>query len=196
LKSAFGLTLLLASAASIPAATINLSGTFNQDDDLVVFVYSVQNTGLVTVSTTSYATGGFQTILSLFDSSGSFLFDNSGYGSASDATLSWNSLGGSLYYVALTQYDNYALQPTLNDGFSQQGNGNFTATLPFNLPTPGGKFLLPGGEQRTGAWAVQFDSADPTLQAQQIPEPQSWLLLLSGALGLGWFGLRSRKRFQ
>ena len=173
------LSLLVVLSTSSLAATIGFSGNFSVDDDVQLFSYTVQSTGPVTVATTSYAGGGFQTILTLFDVNGNFLFDNTGYGTATDAAFSWVSVANAQYIVALTQYDNFAVQPTLADGFVQQGNGNFTATLPFNNPTPGGSFLLPGGEQRTSDWAVEFTSADPTLSAQTVPEPST--LFLTGA---------------
>jgi hypothetical protein len=179
--------LLCASSACFGAATFNFSGVFGADDNVVLFTYQVQTTGQVSVFTTSYATGGFQTVLSLFDSNRLFQFDNNGFSNATDASLTWNSVAGERYTIALTEYDNLAFGPTLDDGFTEQGNGNFTATPPFNLPVPGGAFLLPGGEQRTGNWAVSFSSAVPSFTATQIPEPASGLLLMGGvALLAGW----------
>jgi len=186
--------LLLCGSSACFAGTVDFSGVFGADDNVVLFTYTVQNTGLVNVFTTSYATGGFQTVLSLFDSNRLFQFDNNGFGTATDAALSWNSIAGQQYIIALTEYDNLAVGPTLDDGFTEQGNGNFTATLPFNLPAPGGSFLLPGGEQRTANWAISFSSPDPTLAAAQVPEPASGFLLMGGiALLAGWKKLRKQQ---
>lgn len=172
----------LAAAAVAPAEIIVFSGNFTQDDDVQYFHYRVDNTGPVTVSTTSFAGGGFSPILTLFDPAGAFLFDHAGYGTNSDATLSWNSLGGVEYIIALTQYDNYANGPELSNGFVRDGQGNFTAEPPFNPSMPGGSFLLPGPEQRTSAWSIEFSSADPTLTAAPIPEPSTAVTGISGAL--------------
>ena len=187
--------LLLCSTSAFAGTVFNLSGTFNTDDQLQLFYYSVANTALVSISTTSFATGGFSPVLTVFDSTGAFQFDNQGYGTNTDATLSWNSLAGMKYLVVLTQYDNVSPGPGYNfsDGFSEQGNGNFTADLPFNLPTPGGSFLLPGGEQRTNQWAVTFSSDEETLTL--VPEPGTVGLWLGGITLLAAWKRRTIHRF-
>ena len=153
--------------------------------------------------TTSFATGGFAPLLALFDGTGSLLFADSGIadnncvlngvdpatGDCYDSRLSWNSIGGAPYIIALTEYDNFALGPTINDGFLEQGNGNFTAAPPFNNPVPGGSFLLPGDIQRTANWSLNFQSADPSLTAIQltVPEASTAALCLGGFLLLAGF---------
>jgi len=177
-----GIGLFLAGATVANAATISTSGLFTQDDDVQLFQYYVLADGDVTVRTTSYAVGGFQTVLSVFDSAHNFLFSDSGYGANRDATLTWSSITGQLYIVALTQYLNESPGPgyTLEDGFSQVGTGNYTAQPPFNNPTPGGSFLMPGGEQRTANWAVEFSAADST-GLRVVPEPSTFVLLAGGS---------------
>jgi hypothetical protein len=190
----------------ISATVFNFSGTFTTDDFVQGFHYTVQNTGQVEVFTTSFATGGFAPILSLFDDAGNLQFYNVGSqtndcanngtdpatGACWDARLSWNSLAGTQYLIALTEDDNLPKGPTLLDGFFEQGNGNFTAAPPFNIPVPGGSFLLTGPVQRTGDWAVTIQAADPTLSASQIPEPSTAALFLTGA-GLVAFWRRTKK---
>jgi hypothetical protein len=183
------IALLLCGASGASAGVVGFNGSFGADDDVHLFHFSVQNTALVTVETTSYALGGFQTILSLFDADGNFQFDHSGYSTADDAFFIWNAIAGVQYNVALTQYDNYAVQPNLSDGFVRQGTGNFTAELPFNNPMPGARFLLPGGEQRTGNWTVQFSSDEDSLAADQVPEPAT-LFLGASALAAILIGRR------
>jgi hypothetical protein len=172
--------LLFCSALASANIIVTWNGDFAQDDSQQVFHYFVQNTGPVHVYTTSYAPGGFQTVLSLFDDTGNFVFGNDGYGTASDADLSWNSVAGTDYLVVLTEYDNFANGPTYADGFTEDGMGNFTANPPFNNPLPGG-FYLPGGEQRTSNWSVTFDSADAT-GLVVLPEPATWGLGVAGAM--------------
>jgi hypothetical protein len=188
-------TALLSFAATTGfAGTIGFSGTFPADDFVQIFHFSVQNLGPVTISTTSY-NPGFEPILSLFDSTGTFQFLNDGNANspAGDAVLTWNSLAGENYIVALTEYDNYPVEQDpgagrLSAGFTRDGQGNFTAAgPPFGLAVPGGSFLLPDGTQLTGNWSVNFSSADPTLQASSVPEPASGVLLLAGAgLLIAW----------
>lgn len=187
---------LLGFAASASAGPI-FSGNFTSDDNVVFFHYQVQNTALVDVFTTSYAGGGFSPILTLFGANGEFLFDNAGYPTDTDAALSWNSVAGMEYIIALTQYDNYAIGPTLADGFRQQGMGNYTAEPPFNPTIPGGSFLLPGPTQRSSAWSVSFESNEPTLSVSgpsAIPEPATTVLTLCGVLALAvWTRRRSHQ---
>jgi len=201
------LGLLLAGVSPGLAATIfNFSGAFSTDDFVQGFHYSVQNTGQVDIFTTSFATGGFAPILSLFDDAGNLQFYNVGSqtndcvnngtdaatGACWDARLSWNSVTGTQYLITLTEDDNLPLGPTLADGFLEGGNGNFTAQPPFNPTVPGGSFLLPGLVQRTGDWALTIQSAEPTLSASEVPEPSTAALFLTG-VGLVAFWRRTKK---
>jgi hypothetical protein len=179
----------LAVALVIPAAagSIDFTGVFSQDSDAQLFAYSVQNQGTVTVATTSYQSGGFSPILSVFDSTGQFLFDDAGYGNNTDASLTWNSLAGMQYIVTLTEWDNLPNAANddgnLSEGFVEAGNGNFTANPPFSpTPLPGGFYTGPGGSQLSGNWAVTFSAADAAgLTASALPEPASFALVLAGA---------------
>jgi hypothetical protein len=194
---------LLATATVAPAVTISFQGNFTNDNDVMFFHYSVANTGLVTIETTSFnATDlGFSPILTVFNSLGVFQFENVGYSNpiASDASLSWNSLGDEDYIVALTQYDNSAVENfdsgQLSAGFLHDldADPNFTALSPFNPDIPGGSFLLPGPEQRSSYWAIEFTSADPTLQVA-VPEPSTAVSSVAGGVMLAaWFAARRRK---
>jgi hypothetical protein len=180
-KLRFGLIgLFLLGGFAAHADTVSVSGVFAQDDQVQLFFYQVPTTGFVTVSTTSYAGGGFLPVLSLFDfNTHEFLFADTGYSLNQDASLMWNSVGGEWYIVALTQYGNDANGPTLEDGFKEQGNGNYTAFPPYNPDMPGSSFLNPGPEQRTPDWTVQFDSAAPGLVV--APEPSTFVLFGSAA---------------
>ena len=181
--------LLTATAVSAWGGTVNFSGVFGSDDAVQLFTYTVQNGGQVTVSTTSYATGGFSPILSLFDSTGQFLFDDAGYNNSpeSDAMLQWVSAGGAQYVIALTEYDNFPVASgdngNLSEGFTEAGNGNFTAAPPFNNYLTGGFYDGPGGAQRTADWALTISapSGAGPLTATQLPEPASFVLTLAGA---------------
>jgi hypothetical protein len=206
IRAAVILALLAVASSGYSATVFNFNGTFTADDDIQQFVYTVLNTGPVDVFTTSFANGGFAPVLSLFDNLGVLQTYNVGSQTNDcvnngqdpvtlgcwDARLSLNSVAGTQYLIILTQDDNIPLGTTLLDGFSEQGNGNFTAKPPFNNPVPGGKFLLSGPIQRTGDWALTIQSADPTLTAGQVPEPSTTALLLTGG-GLLALWRRTRK---
>jgi hypothetical protein len=168
----------LVTASSLPASIISVFGTFITDDEQAKIYYTVQNEANVTVSTTSFATGGFLPILSVFDDTGNFVDLNSGGASNSDASLTWTSHAGVQYLVVLTEYDNFPnLIPTntYSDGFTRDGQGNFTELL-YGFPGP---FRL-DSDQLTGDWTVEFTSTDPSLLV--TPEPGTAALLLGGAL--------------
>src|SRR5579883_3481991 len=193
LRIILSIAALAIAASTAASADVIISGTSPMDDTVAFFLYSVQSTADVTVQTTSYATGGFEPILTLFDDAGNELFFDSGYATAGDASFSWNSLAGVTYTVALTEYDNFANGPTLGDGFAEQGNGDFTAQPPFNPSDPGGAFQLPGPIQLDGDWTVAFSSSEPTLSALETPEPPAFPLALCAAL-IGLPLLRKRLR--
>src|SRR4051812_48880370 len=130
--------LLLWGAPAFASTVYNFSGTFSADDNMVLFTYTVQNLSQVDIFTTSYATGGFSPVITVFDSTGLFQFEDQGI--SRDASLSWVSNPGEQYLVVLTEYDNVSFGPLshFSDGFTEQGQGNFTARPPFNPPLPGG----------------------------------------------------------
>jgi hypothetical protein len=207
----FLLALLFVGASPGLAGTVfNFANTFPTDDFVQMFHYTVQNTAPVEIFTTSFATGGFAPVLSVFDNLGNLVSYNVGSqtndcvnnaqdpatGACWDARLAGpllaiNSVAGTQYLITLTEDDNLPWGPTLADGFFEQGNGNFTAAGLFGPLVPGGSFLLASGAQRTGDWAVTIQSDEPTLVAT-IPEPSTAALFLTGA-GLLAFWRRTKK---
>lgn len=167
--------------SSASASTISYNGAFTHDDDEQIFYYNVANQGSVTVQTTSFAVGGFIPILSLFDTNGNFLFLDSGYAGNVDALLSWVSDANTNYLIMLTEYDNFPNALRLSDGFTEDGQGDFTTVLS-GFPGP---FRDPFGDQLTGDWAVTFTSAEPSLIAG-LPEPSALWLSGPGMLLLFW----------
>jgi len=192
--------ILVVPYSSVHADTITLSGTFSQDDNVQLFDITQTTTDDLTIYTSSFASGGFTPVLSLFDASGNFITaddgsQNSGcnallspdptyYDACWDAIIVFPSAPGTNYIVALTEDDNTFQDAVLSpEGFSEYGNGNFTGVN----NGYGGSFQLADGTQRTPDWTINIVSTDPTLSAQEagVPEPASGLLLLSGLTFLG-----------
>jgi len=209
---------LLAGCSIGTANTIDFSGSFIFDTDVQFFIYQSATPGLVTVSTSSFADGGFAPMLALYDSTGARLFtadgpanndcavanqaDVLGTGFCYDTQLSWDSLANVKYYVALTEYDNIALgsipvnQPmnTWNTGtnFTYSPDFNFTSGAPFGPGCGQDGFCLNDGHPRGNGWAVTFTS-DENLTVI-TPEPGPAFLLLSGLSLVGGRFLRVRSR--
>jgi hypothetical protein len=214
----FAALLCLAGSLALGAAGFSFTGTFAQDDQLELFQFTAPSAS-VTLRTWSYASGtnaagnfiaagGFDPVLSLFNATGGLTgsspliaSNDDGIGVAVDpvtgngfdSLLSLTSLlAGDTYVLVLSQYDNLAFGPTYGDGFSQVGNGNFTAgefgcggTAPFCDSTPA---------QRNGNWAVDIVGvgAASDITNSSAPEPGSFLLLAAGVLGLALARTRAK----
>lgn len=160
------------------AATLTFSGIFTTDDEVSYGLFQVLPGQDVTVKTTSYATGGFDPLLTIFDSNGLVINTNDDGGCGTvpaaanghclDAYL-YLSITGGTYSFYVTQSPNSPLGD-LADGFALVGSGNFT----------GGPFLDSFNYQRAGDWVVVIEGA------QAIPEPSTWVLMVSGACALLW----------
>jgi len=174
----FGYVLATFILSASAHAGITLHGTFAADDDMFTAGFALAVPANITIDTTSFATGGFAPVVSLFDSLGNLLvFDDGGVaplacgpravdpatGFCLDAYINGLLAAGS-YTVVLTEWDSVPFGPTLSDGFLEQGAGNFT----------GGPFLLNAGPgyQRTGNWTLEI----PGVAA---PEPS-----FAGLLGI------------
>jgi len=139
----------LGSVTAFGNTSYSFTGTFTQDDQVQLFPFTITDpVDFVTMDTLSWAggtnlalqlipAGGFDPVLSLFDGSGNYVtFNDDGTcgqvgmyeGNCYDAYISMALSAGS-YTLALTESNNFPNTPTLADGFTQQGNGNFTTSL-------------------------------------------------------------------
>jgi PEP-CTERM motif len=192
----FCLTLGVASASS------SFQGTFLTDDQVQFFSFTLASTATVTLQTFSYAGGtnansvvipggGFDPILTVFDSTGKVEFSDNdgtcaqvgdGAGGCLDSYLQLVSLAAGTYTLALTENDNEALGPNLSNGFSEAGNGDFTGS---EFGCGNGVFCDAAGDSQDGNWAVDIvgaTSASPSGAA--VPEPGTLGLLVAGFGGL------------
>jgi hypothetical protein len=211
-----GLPLLLGMALSIAflpgvarADNLTLQGTIGADDAVQLFDFTVATLGSVDLRSYGYAggatstgmvvpSGGFETILTLFDSSGNLLSENDdGAGVATDPSTGLagdsritGTLNAGRYVLALTQYDNFA-RGKLAEGFVETGHPNFTADPNFTTggPCPGNQFRdISGapGRCRNGNWTVDFIGVATVAPVAPVPEPSTAGLLLLSCLGFAW----------
>lgn len=162
---------LLTFAGAAFAGDFTFSGSFVKDDDVSFFRFDVTDAASpVTLTTDSYAAGGFDPILSLFRGSDNSLIadnDDISFPDNKDSRIEI-TLDPGTYLVALTQSDNFAFGPKLGEGFIRQGEGNFT----------GGPFLDPNAGQRTGSFGVSIQNV--TGAGIAAPEPASAGLAVLG----------------
>ena len=197
----------LSMSAAASAASFSFTGAFNQDDDIRLFSFDLAATSTVTLQTWSYGggtnaegavipAGGFHPVVSLFSPSG-MLMDSvseglcgpqmmdSATGLCGDAYMQ-KSLDAGSYTVALTQFFNVPVGPTLSGGFLQAGTGNFTGPT---CSDPGGSFLDTADidcDQRTNQYALDIVGVDAAAAADgAVPEPASLLLFVPALLFMG-----------
>jgi hypothetical protein len=198
LKTVFltGLLCLSSSASAVPT-DFDFSGTFTNDNDIVLLNFSIDSTSAVTIFSSSWIAGdsglGFDPILSIWDSSGT-LIQQQDDGHNIGQTLSngvlydhgtWDSyfsisLGGGNYTASIGQYDNFANGTSLADGFRYDGNPNFTFDNGYGTAD-----LFNGvwsaTDTRTGDWEFHILNVET---ATVVPIPATVWLFGSGLLGL------------
>jgi len=175
------------------SADFSLEGSFLADDQVQLFTFSLNSASTVALRTWSYAgginalretipSGGFDPILTLFSSSG-LLIDQNDDGSQSlqteqgfDANLEANLSPGT-YVVSLTQFDNFAVGPSLNDGFRYSQSPTFTSFFGCS----NGRFCDSDANDRTGKWAVDFVGVASASSLQsEVPESGTTVITLVG----------------
>lgn len=151
------------------ASTYTSSGQFQADDSLSELTFSVNSASNFSAATTSYASGGFVPVFTLFNDTTGTVIDSNG-SAISDATLS-DLLSTGTYDLFLSEFPNVAIN-NLSDGFLYAGVPNITGQLQGGT----GMFIDDiTGQQRTANYAFTASTTAVT------PEPSSLLLMLPGA---------------
>ncbi|MCU1322157.1 MAG: sorting protein [Acidobacteriaceae bacterium] len=188
------------SSAACKADDFSFTGSFSTINDVQLFTFTVGANSNVVLRSYSYAggtnsagtaiaEGGFDPILALFQGTGATALQigqnddgacgqvpvDSVTGACFDVYLAVADLTPGTYTVSIQDYANFAIGPTLGDGFT---NGALT----------GGTFIDFTGANRTNFWAFDVlgvESAEvPVPPDGTVPEPSSIALLGSGALGV------------
>ncbi len=189
---------------------------FTTDGSSTVYLVSYGYGGGVQADGNVVLPGGFDTILALFDAAGNLIDQNddgdSSCFSGAEALVpgidagnadphtgaTWDTCLSSLldpgtYTVAVMQYDNFANGPTLADGFTRSGEGNFTAT---NTECTQGQFCdvsaTPVFTNRTNFWAFDVLNVQEASVVEPEPTPEPATLALVGA-GFALLGVRRRR---
>lgn len=181
----------LSFAAPASATDFSYTGSLSDPNDVLMFNFTVGSPSTITLRSYSYAGGtnaagtlvaggGFDPILTLFDSTGFEINHNDDGGSAHvpcDAGRCYDVylqqlLSPGTYTVSIQAYSNFAIGPYLSNGFENDGT--------FNGRTSSYAFDILGVDQ-----AVQVNGA--------VPEPSTWAMMLFG-FGAAGAALRQQKK--
>jgi hypothetical protein len=204
-------TLMFGASSPSQAANFSFTGTFTGDADVQLFDFTVGAPSIVTLLTYSYAggtnsvgavipAGGFDPILSLFDSSGLLIDQNDDgvfpdvgidpiTGVAWDTYLETALLGAGDYTVAVSQYDNMAEGSQLSDGF-RRSDAFFTTTI-LGGSCLSGQFCDAANDQRTNSWAFDILNVESAV-IPAVPVPAAVWLFGTALIGLVGFGKRRK----
>jgi len=97
----FAALLMLSGPVQAWCGTLTFSGAFAFDNDVHIITFSTTHTGLTSVFTTSFASGGFLPVISLFDSGGNIIASDGGLFNSA-AAFPYNGIAGASYSLAVT----------------------------------------------------------------------------------------------
>jgi hypothetical protein len=201
---ATSIILSLTTASTVRAADFDFSGTFTNDNDVLRLDFSVGSDSNITIFSSSWDDGGFDPILSIWDSSGQLIAQQDdgyivGQTSSNDVVYthgSWDSyytqfLTAGNYTATIAQYSNFAVGTNLSQGFWYDGVGNENFTS--NYGCSNGQFcgVWTYNDNRTNEWAFHILNVDDAVIIDPVhaPEPSSLL----GLIGIGVIGLTVKR---
>ncbi len=184
------------------ALDFDFNGTFTHDNDIALSSFTVGATSTVTIFTSSWQSGGFDPILTLWNSSGNFVFEQDDSGASGsalsnavsynygnwDSYFTYNLLAGT-YTVSIAQYNNYAAGTNLSNGFQQDGNPDFTFDYGWGAQ-PYFNGIQNDNDARTGNWSLHITHVNPA-PPPSVPDAFPTLSLLGVAI-LALAGLKRR----
>ncbi|QWF71814.1 DVUA0089 family protein [Methylomonas paludis] len=208
---------LLGSCLVLPTsafcADFDFNGNFGHDNDVREFSFSLGAAANLTLFTSSWVSGRFDPILTLWDSAGNQLFEQDDGGLTGTALSNGTvyqygefdnflvvNLAAGNYVATLTQYDNFSATNQLSAGFLRDSEPFFTSAF----GCTNGQFCEgslvdsqnnPIQLNRSSAWDIHLLNVDSAaLIAVPVPEmPISMLLGLAAMAGLS---LANTKRFS
>ena len=183
----------------------DFSGTFTNDNDIVLLDFTVDTASTITIFSSSWGDGvadfgyvadsGFDPMLAIWDSSGNLVQqqddgDNVGTTQSNGVDYThglWDtyftqSLTAGGYTASIAQYDNFANGVSLSSGFRRDGNPNFTFDEAFGTQ-PLFNGVWDSTDARTGDWEFHILNVD---SASQVPESATLALFGLGLAGLGF----------
>ncbi len=191
--------LLAGFAATTVASTATLGGSFSADEQMFQYTWTLPQASSATAYTTSYASGGFVPVLSLFDASGTLIASDGGDASCTDGRMADASthlcndaylhslLAAGSYRLVLTEFFNFP-NGNYSHGFSEQGAGNFTSSV-CGTSGPFWETDLAPCVQRSGDYSVTVTSGSAA-----TPEPATaWLVLPVLVMGAYKFRKHARR---
>ncbi len=211
LKNLLFLGLVTTSLAPYASADISFAGVFDNDDQFKLITFTA-GVNPVTLQTWSYAggmdimgnlisAGGFAPVVTIYDATGGvgpsdpFVDQQTGgagcptvaadpsTGSCLDVLLPETTLTpGDTYLVVITQSGNTANGATYGDGFSEDGQGNYTPSF---YGCSASAFCDPTDplDARTGNWELDILGATSASEFSSAPEPSYGMPMLAAGLG-------------
>jgi hypothetical protein len=157
---------IIMGSGSAYGANLSFTGNLNDPNDTPSFFFTADGSSTVTIQSSSYAIGGFDPILTLFDAADLFVLEQEDIGAGNlDFQLSQVLPGGN-YRAVISAFANFANQPSFADGFTNTGD-----------------FF-----DRTSAYAVDIQGVSPS--ATSVPEPSS--LIGTAVAGFAVVGLKCK----
>lgn len=187
------LTFLAAGLLSLGASAgvISLSGQMDYHNDKITIEFSVAAGSSVSVWTDSWQSGlNFDPQLYLAQGDSILQSDNDGGSLLNaaagfyDAGLQFTALTDGVYRLVLDASSNDALGGLLSQGFT------YDADTPIKLSDwnqPG--YDVNKNDQKGGFWSLHLSGVE---QAQRVPEPAGWGVVMAGLLALGAARRRTR----